>query len=250
MRVDCTTYERAARQIVAWGASGDSRYVCAASVNNVMEARDDPAFRRIINDADLVTPDGMPLVWGLQLLGIPRATRVYGPDLTSVVCAHAARCGVPVGFYGGTPEVLDDLIVELRRRLPGLSVAYRSSPPFRPLTEDEDARIDLEVDASGARILFVGLGCPKQERWMAAHRGRTPAVMIGVGAAFDFISGHKRQAPRWMMRFGLEWLYRLVSEPRRLWRRYLGRNPRFAALFALQVVRARLVSRRSTEGPE
>lgn len=246
MRVDCTTYERAAQQIVAWAVAGESRYVCAASVNNVMEASDDPEFQQIINDADLVTPDGMPLVWGLQLLGIPGATRVYGPDLTPVVCAHAAQSGVPVGFYGATPEVLEDLVAKLRHDLPELRVAYKNSPPFRTLAAEEDAEIDRELAASGTKILFVGLGCPKQERWMAAHRGRTPAVMIGVGAAFDFISGHKRQAPRWMMRSGLEWLFRLLTEPRRLWRRYLGRNPRFAALFARQLVRSRLMAGSST----
>jgi N-acetylglucosaminyldiphosphoundecaprenol N-acetyl-beta-D-mannosaminyltransferase len=182
----------------------------------------------------------MPLVWGLRLLGVRGATRVYGPDLTPVVCERAAENGVPVGFYGGAdPTLVDDLTANLARRCLGLKVAYAWSPPFRPLTPEEDARVVDDIVRSGVRILFVGLSTPKQERWMAEHRDRLPAVMLGVGAAFDFLAGRKRQAPRLVQRFGFEWLYRLVHEPRRLWRRYLQRNPRFVALFAAQVVMRR-----------
>jgi len=208
-------------------------------VHMAMEGHDRAEFQRIVNAADLVTPDGMPLVWGLKLLGIPSATRVYGPDLTPVVCEHAAREGVPVGFYGGTPEVLDRMIANLTARYPGLQVVYRHSPPFRPLTAEEEAREIEEIRASGARILFVGLGCPKQEQWMAARRGRIDAVMLGVGAAFDFLAGAKRQAPDLIQSLGLEWLFRLATEPRRLWRRYLYNNPRFVVLFAAQVLKGR-----------
>jgi N-acetylglucosaminyldiphosphoundecaprenol N-acetyl-beta-D-mannosaminyltransferase len=239
MRVDATSYGHAAEEILRWSSKGESRYVCVATVNNVIEAHDDPQYGAIMEAADLVTPDGMPLVWGLRLLGAGAATRVYGPDLTPIVCQLAAEQGIPVGFYGGTEDVLEELVAKLGQRFPGLKVAYRASPPFRPQTPDERRRTIEDLRRSGARILFVGLGTPKQERWMAEHRHQVSAVMLGVGAAFDFLSGRKRQAPRLMQRLGLEWLHRLVHEPRRLWRRYLYRNPRFVVLFAAQLLKER-----------
>jgi len=243
-RVDATSYRHATGQVLDWAAAGESRYVCVATVNNLIEGCDDPGYNALMEAADLVTPDGMPLVWGLRLLGVPDASRVYGPDLTPLVCEEAARRGVPVGFYGGQADVLDDLAASLTTRYPGLRIAYRWSPPFRPLTAEEEAKVADDLVRSGTRVLFVGLGTPKQERWMADHKG-LPMVMLGVGAAFDFLSGRKRQAPRALQRLGLEWLYRLVHEPRRLWRRYLYRNPRFVALFAAQLLHQRQ-SRRST----
>jgi N-acetylglucosaminyldiphosphoundecaprenol N-acetyl-beta-D-mannosaminyltransferase len=239
MRVDATSYAHAAQEILRWARQGESRYVCVATVNNVIEARDDPDYGAVMEAADLVTPDGMPLVWGLRLLGVAGATRVYGPDLTPAVCHLAAEQGIPVGFYGGAEDVLATLTAKLARRFPGLQIAYCSSPPFRPLTHDEERRTVDGLNRSGARILFVGLGAPKQERWMAAHKHEVNAVMLGVGAAFDFLAGKKRQAPRLVQRLGLEWLYRLVHEPRRLWRRYLYRNPRFVVPFAAQILRER-----------
>jgi N-acetylglucosaminyldiphosphoundecaprenol N-acetyl-beta-D-mannosaminyltransferase len=243
-RVDATSYRHATDQVLDWAAAGESRYVCVATVNNLIEGCDDPGYNALMEAADLVTPDGMPLVWGLRLLGVPDASRVYGPDLTPVVCEEAARRGIPVGFYGGQDDVLDDLAGSLTARYPGLRIAYRWSPPFRPLTAEEEAKVADDLVRSGTRVLFVGLGTPKQERWMADHKG-LPIVMLGVGAAFDFLSGRKRQAPRALQGLGLEWLYRLVHEPRRLWRRYLYRNPRFVALFAAQLLRQRQ-SRRNT----
>jgi N-acetylglucosaminyldiphosphoundecaprenol N-acetyl-beta-D-mannosaminyltransferase len=148
---------------------------------------------------------------------------------------------VPVGFHGGRPEVLDALVPALRARFPGLDVVYAVSPPFRPLTPDEDAQTVDDINRSGASILFVGLGCPKQERWMAEHRGRVRAVMLGVGAAFDMHAGMLRQAPRMLQRTGLEWAFRLAIEPRRLWRRYARHNPRFAARMLLELAQERLV---------
>jgi N-acetylglucosaminyldiphosphoundecaprenol N-acetyl-beta-D-mannosaminyltransferase len=239
MRVDATSYAHAAQEIMRWARQGESRYVCVATVNNVIEARDDPDYDTAIEAADLVTPDGMPLVWGLRLLGVAGATRVYGPDLTPVVCRLATEQGVPVGFYGGAEDVLETLTARLEQRFPGLRIAYCSSPPFRPLTPAEEQRTVEDLHRSGARILFVGLGAPKQERWMAAHKHQVNAVMLGVGAAFDFLAGRKRQAPRLVQRLGLEWLYRLLHEPRRLWRRYLYRNPRFVVLFAAQLLKER-----------
>ena len=183
----------------------------------------------------MVTPDGMPLVWLLRALGVREASRVYGPTLTLHVCEAAAAAGVPVGFYGGTPESLREFEAGLARRFPGLQRRVPHAPPFRELTPEEDARVVERILASGARILFVGLGCPKQERWMAAHKDRLPLVQIGVGAAFDFHSGRVRQAPAWIQNLGMEWAFRLAMEPRRLWRRYLVNNPRFVLLAALQL---------------
>jgi N-acetylglucosaminyldiphosphoundecaprenol N-acetyl-beta-D-mannosaminyltransferase len=235
MRVDPTSYADTIARVVQWVREGAAAYVCVSTVHMVMEAYDDAAYQRAVNRANLVTPDGVPLVWSLRLLGHRGASRVYGPDLTPMLLAEAARLGIAVGFYGGAPEVLDALVRKVAVDYPGLKVAYAKSPPFRELTSDEDEAITQEIGDSGAKILFVGLGCPKQERWMAEHCHRLTPVMLGVGAAFDFLTGNKPQAPRWMMRAGLEWLFRLATEPRRLWLRYLKHNPRYVFLFALQL---------------
>ncbi len=241
VRVHATSYEEATRLVVGWAKNGESRYVCITSVHGVIESQDRPEFKRIQNEADLVTPDGMPLVWALRRLGISTASRVYGPTLTLHMARAAAEGGIPIGLYGGTPNSLDDFAEFLRSRFPDIQVVCAISPPFRPLTDDEDRRYTDEICASGARIVLVGIGCPKQEIWMAAHRGRIPAVMIGVGAAFDFHSGRVPQAPAWLQRSGLEWCFRLAMEPRRLWRRYRVIVPRFIGLFASQLIAARLL---------
>jgi N-acetylglucosaminyldiphosphoundecaprenol N-acetyl-beta-D-mannosaminyltransferase len=246
MRVDATSYREASDRIMSWAKNGESRMVCAASVNNVMETRESSDFLDVMNRADLVTPDGMPLVWGLKLLGVKGPTRTYGPTLTQILLDRAEVSGVPVGFYGGSPQVLDDLLEVARRRWPELKVTYAHSPPFRELTPEERQREVAEINASGARLLFVGIGSPKQDRWMDSNRNQIGAVMLGVGAAFDFIAGVKKQAPSILQRLGLEWLFRLLSEPRRLWRRYLVRNPRFLYLFGLQYVRAKVAGRSKT----
>jgi N-acetylglucosaminyldiphosphoundecaprenol N-acetyl-beta-D-mannosaminyltransferase len=247
MRVDATSYDEAANRIVRWAERGESRYVCVASVNNVVLAQDDDAFASAMNRAHLVTPDGMPLVWGLRMLGIASATRVCGPILTPLLCQAAARKGIPVGFYGGTPEALRDLLATVSTRFPGLEVAYSCSPPFRALTAEEDRRVRAEIRASGARILFVGLGAPKQERWMADRLGAMDGVMIGVGAAFDVLAGKTTRAPGWMQQVGLEWMFRLIREPRRLWKRYVYGNPRFVVLFGKQVLAAEWARRGRAE---
>ena len=236
MRVDATSYQSTTRDIVEWGRSGAARYICIANTHMAMESYDDDTFRHIVNSADLVTPDGMPIVWGLQFLGVKRASRVYGPDLMLSVLEAAEREELEIGFYGGSPETLARLKTAVLERFPALKISYAASPPFRPLMPDEDIRGVDEINASGVRILFVGLGCPKQERWMAEHVGQIRSVMVGVGAAFDFIAGVKPQAPRWLMGPGLEWVFRLSNEPGRLWRRYLWHNPRFVVLFALQLL--------------
>lgn len=238
IRVDSTSYADAADRVVRWALVGESRSVVLAAVNNVMEAHDDRSYRDVMRRADLVAPDGMPLVWALRLFGT-RSKRVAGADLTPTILNRAAPNGIPVGFLGGTPRVLERMRAWAETRFPGLEVAFASSPPFRPLSEEEEAALVADITASGARVVFVGLGCPKQERWMDSVRGRLPAVTVGVGAAFDFLSGSKRRAPKVMQRLGIEWVFRLVSEPKRLWRRYTRHNPRFIALFAAQLVRRR-----------
>jgi N-acetylglucosaminyldiphosphoundecaprenol N-acetyl-beta-D-mannosaminyltransferase len=235
-RVDATSYADATARILEWARAGESRYVCVCGVHGVMEGHDVEEFQKISNAADLVTPDGMPLVWVLRRLGLKDQSRVYGPDLTLSVLQGAEQAGIAVGLYGGTGEVLDALQRIYRRRFPRLQIAYTYSPPFRALTREEDDEIVQAINASGTRILLVGLGCPKQERWVSAHRNRVRAVMLAVGAAFDFHAGRVRQAPRWMQRVGLEWLFRLLMDPRRLWRRYFKNNPRFLWLIAWQLL--------------
>ena len=228
--MDHASYSDCIQLILSWVLGGESRYACIANVHTIMEAYDSVVFRRLVNNADLVTSDGMPLVWMMRAKGVKRQERVYGPTLMLKVIESAARENVPVGFYGSAPKVLESLVHRMQARYKGLKVAFSCSPDFRPMSPEEDASIIEKINQSGTRILFVGLGCPKQEYWMAEHRGRVNAVMIGVGAAFDFHSGVKPQAPAWMQRVGLEWLFRLAVEPRRLWKRYLYHNPRFMVL--------------------
>jgi N-acetylglucosaminyldiphosphoundecaprenol N-acetyl-beta-D-mannosaminyltransferase len=239
VRVDATTYAEATQRVLTWAGRGESRYVCCAAVNNIMEARRSPDYQAVMDQADLVTSDGMPLVWMLRWLGARHATRVYGPELMSGLLEAAGDAGVPVGFYGGTPPLLARLAARNRLRFPRLRMVYAEAPPFREPTLEEDRRTIQSIQDAGVRILFVGLGSPKQDRWMHAHKNRVQAVMLGVGAAFDFLAGAKPQAPRWMQSSGLEWAFRLVSEPRRLWRRYLLQNPKFAALAVAQLLKSR-----------
>jgi N-acetylglucosaminyldiphosphoundecaprenol N-acetyl-beta-D-mannosaminyltransferase len=221
---------------VAAIAALEGGYVCVATVHMVMEAHDDPEFATRVNAADLVVPDGMPLVWMQKLQGAKEASRVRGNDLTINLCRYAEGAGRSVGFYGGRQEVLDAIKVRAARDFPKLNIAYAYAPPFRELSEEEDVGVVAGIKEAAPDILFVGLGCPKQENWMAAHRGEVKAVMVGVGAAFDFYAGNLREAPKWLSNIGLEWLFRLAMEPRRLWRRYLVLNPRFIWLAVKQLI--------------
>lgn len=236
VRIDATTYAHATRTILDWARAGDSRYVCVANVHMIMEAVDSPQFCRILNEADMLVPDGMPLVWMLRRTGSSAPRRVYGPDLMRSILAAAEMARIPIGLVGSTRRVHELLHHRLNRDYPGLLVAYAESPPMGNIEEMLRSPVAARATASGARILFVALGCPKQEQWMAAQRGRIPAVMIGVGAAFDFLAGTKAQAPSWMRRGGLEWLFRLAHEPRRLARRYFVHNPRFLILGAAEAL--------------
>jgi len=223
--------------IDGWIRDRTPHYVCVTGVHGVMESQRDDELRRIHEHAGMVTPDGMPLVWLAHLDGRNSVERVYGPDLMLACCERSLDTGRSHYFFGGAPGIADRLAERLQTRFPGLAVAGTYCPPFRPLTQDEDERLVDAINAAHPDIVWVGLSTPKQERWMSAHVGRLRApVLVGVGAAFDFHAGVKRQAPRWMQRSGLEWSFRLATEPRRLWRRYLVNNPSFV----WQVTRARM----------
>ncbi|MDB9374856.1 WecB/TagA/CpsF family glycosyltransferase [Nodularia sphaerocarpa] len=189
----------------------------------------------------------MPLVWGLKALGVHNTSRVYGPTLTLSVCAEAAEKNIPIALYGGTPESLAAFTKFLEQRFPNIKILCQIAPPFRPLTTEEDAEFTQKIVESGASILFVGIGCPRQEIWMAEHKERIPAVMLGVGAAFDFHSGRVKQAPGWMQKLGLEWLFRLIMEPKRLWKRYFKHNPRFIVIFLIQFLHYKLTNSKNTK---
>lgn len=236
VNVAASSYDQVVQNSLLWAQQGQSRAQIFANVHVVMEAVDNPAYLEGLNRADMVNPDGMPLVWALRALGLRRAQRVYGPDTMIAILAAADKTGTPVGFYGSTQAVLDALLAAARLRYPHLNVVFVESPPFRALSPQEDAATVERMNASGVRLLCVGLGCPKQETWIMEHVGRVNAVMFAIGAGFDFLAGTKPQAPRWMMRSGLEWVFRFATEPRRLAKRYLKHNPRFVVRFLWQLL--------------
>jgi N-acetylglucosaminyldiphosphoundecaprenol N-acetyl-beta-D-mannosaminyltransferase len=209
-------------------------YICVTGVHGVSEAQADPEFRRILNDAFLCTPDGMPMVW-LGKIDHRDMDRVYGPDLMELACDKGRTLGWRHFFYGGAPGVTQELKLKLEERYPGIIVAGMFTPPFRSLNADEERVLAAEVDAAHPDIVWVGLSTPKQEKFMATFLPKLNAtLMVGVGAAFDFHSGRVKQAPRWMQRSGTEWFYRLCQEPRRLWKRYLKNNPIFVGRILMQ----------------
>ena len=234
--VDAVDFDAALARVMAWGHARASRYVVLANVRVVVTASREADFGRMLAEADMATPDGAPVAWMMRKLGRVGQQRVCGPDLMWALLGRCAQEGLGVYFYGSTPETLAALSARAGVAFPGLKVVGAESPPFRPLTELEDAEAVARINASGAGLVFVGLGCPKQERWMLQHRGRVNAVMLGVGAAFDFHAGTVSRAPLWMREHGLEWLHRLGSEPRRLWRRYLVTNTLFVLLATRQLL--------------
>lgn len=234
--IDPLFWDDAIRQIKTWSVARESRYVCICNVHSVITTSSDPEFKMAINSADMATPDGAPVAWALRQMGFPAQERINGPDLMWRYLREAERLGQTVFFYGSTDATLQKLRASIAAAFPRLQVGGLHSPPFRGLTAQEDeAEVDL-IKRSGAHVVFVGLGCPKQEKWMAAHRGRIDAVMIGVGAAFDYHSGMIKRAPLWWQHNGLEWLYRLGSNPRRLLMRYLVTNTLFVLGIAGQLI--------------
>lgn len=238
-RIDALSWPQALGRLLGWARAHESRYVAISNVHVVVTASRDAAYREVINAADMATPDGAPVAWMLRRQGFAAQPRISGPDLMWALCARCAAENVAIYLYGSTDATLAALRAHLAQAFPGLAVAGTESPPFRPLTADEEDAAVRRINDSAAGIVFVGLGCPKQEYWMARQRGRVNAVMIGVGAAFDFHAGIVKRAPPWMQRSGLEWLHRLASEPRRLWRRYLVTN----TLFIIGAARQLLVKR-------
>jgi N-acetylglucosaminyldiphosphoundecaprenol N-acetyl-beta-D-mannosaminyltransferase len=238
--VSALSMDTALEQSIALLERGERGYVCVTGVHGIMEAQSDPQFRDILNHSFLTTPDGMPTVWLGHLSGFSHMTRVYGPDYMLGLCQRSVARGYRHFLYGGKPGVAEELRLALTTRFPGLQIVGTYSPPFRPLNPTEEAELHAQLEDSKADILWCGLSTPKQERFMAAYSHRLPVrLMVGVGAAFDLLSGNLSEAPDWMKRVGLQWLYRLYKEPRRLWRRYLSNNPRFAWLTLLQLTRIR-----------
>jgi N-acetylglucosaminyldiphosphoundecaprenol N-acetyl-beta-D-mannosaminyltransferase len=236
-----TDYEKTLDWIDGTVATHGRGYVCVAAVHTVMAFSEDAELRDAVLGADLTVPDGQPLVWAMNALGHDLPSRVYGPDLMEKACARAARTGLRFYLYGGrTQGALVQLALNLRQRHPGLQIVGGHAPPYRDLSPAEEDQVVAEINRSGADVVWVGIGVPKQEKWMARMRDRLDApVLIGVGAAFDFHAGLVPQAPDWMQRFGLEWAYRLAHEPRRLFKRYARYNPLFVFGFARQYARHR-----------
>lgn len=234
--IDALSWEGALRQIVAWAAAHESRYVCICNVHSVVTTTLEPEFKTAINQADMSTPDGAPVAWALRRLGFPYQERISGPDLMWRYLAEAERLGQTVFFYGSTDATLAKLCTTVTEHFPHLTIAGTLAPPYSQLSPSE-AEMEIKlINAFQANVLFVGLGCPKQEKWMAARRGQINALMIGVGAAFDYHSGNTKRAPIWMQQKGLEWFYRLCTEPRRLFKRYLVTNTLFIFGFTRQML--------------
>jgi N-acetylglucosaminyldiphosphoundecaprenol N-acetyl-beta-D-mannosaminyltransferase len=240
-----TDYESTLDWIDAAASARRPGYICVAATHTIMASQDDHELREAVLDAAFTVPDGQPLVWALNLLGHPLPERVYGPTLMDQACERAAQSGRRMYLYGGRSQgALVQLTRNLRLRHPGLQIVGGYVPPYRPLTVEEEALVAADIQRSGAEVVWVGIGVPKQEKWMARMTPRLRSqVLVGVGAAFDFHGGLIPQAPSWMQRSGLEWAFRLAHEPRRLWRRYLRYNPRFVAGFARQWARERLLRR-------
>ncbi|MEL7354707.1 MAG: WecB/TagA/CpsF family glycosyltransferase [Cyanobacteria bacterium J06560_5] len=230
-----TCYTETCDRIQTLATTNQSSYIIAANVHVIMTACWHSAYRQILDNAAVITPDGMPLVMGMRWLGAKDQQRVYGPDLMLAWCDRATKTNQSIYLYGSTEQTLQKLSERLHQRFPTLKIAGTYSPPFRALNPEEEAEDIARIHQSGASVVFVGLGCPKQEEWMYRQLGKLNAVMIGVGAAFKFHSGEVSQAPRWMMKYSLEWLFRLYQEPNRLWSRYLLTNGAFIILFAYQL---------------
>ncbi|MCB9771032.1 MAG: WecB/TagA/CpsF family glycosyltransferase [Candidatus Omnitrophica bacterium] len=231
VRISAVNLKIAARQIEEWIENRTKTYVCVAPVSTVMDCQDDARYRTIVNAAGMVTPDGMPIVWIGRRKAGKIVERTYGPDLMNMFCALSEDKGYKHYFYGGSSATNRLLVEALKRRFPKLAVVGQYAPAFLAIQQKEQESVLKQINNSGADVLWVGLGSPKQDYWMALHREEINVpVMIGAGAAFDFLAGTKAQAPLWMQRSGLEWVFRLCCEPRRLWRRYLVGNMRFIFL--------------------
>jgi exopolysaccharide biosynthesis WecB/TagA/CpsF family protein len=251
VRVQCVDYEAAVDQIVACAHSGRRFTVTALAVHGVMTGALDPVHRHRLNALDMVVPDGQPVRWALNFLyRVGLADRVYGPSLTLHVCEAAALAGLPIFLFGGTESMLEQLTHKLQDRFPNLCIAGREASRFRRLDEAECDQLVERIRRSGARITLVGIGCPRQEIWAYEMGDALQMPILAVGAAFAFHAGQLSQAPPWMQRSGLEWLYRLICEPRRLWYRYGVLNPLYMAMLALQALGVRRYDPEQTTPPQ
>lgn len=233
--VDAVDYDAAVERIIRAAAGNRPMAVSALAVHGVMTGALDAVHRHRLNKLDLVVPDGQPVRWAMKMLyGVSLPDRVYGPTLTLKVCERAAKEGLSLYLYGSQPDVLAKFETNLRKKFPGLNVAGTQPSRFRQVTPQEQQEIAAEIRDSGASIVLVGLGCPRQETWVFENRDLIQMPLVAVGAAFDFHAGTVSQAPEWCQRRGLEWLYRLVQEPRRLWKRYVYLNPLYLTLVVLQ----------------
>ena len=238
MDVDVVNIKTSLAVIEALARSNAGAYVCVSNVHMCMEVFDDDRFQLIVNNADLVIPDGRQIFWAQKLLGYKNAEQVRGQDIMAALCRVSGHKKLNIGLYGGSSNtLLEQVISKLKQSYPDIKISFNYSPPFRPHSLSEGKRIISRINDAEVDILLVGTGCPKQEIWMAEHKEKLSCVMIGVGAAFDFIAGSKNHAPKWMQKFGLEWFFRLSSEPGRLWKRYFKQNPRFIYYFARQLIK-------------
>ena len=236
-KIDVVYWGGAVATLLRWAAARENRYVCACNVHSVVTSQRDERLAAAVRGADMVVPDGAPVAWLMRKSGVEAQQRVSGPDLMWRYFAAAAVYGESIFLLGGTADTLVRLKARIEATFPGLRVIGTHSPPYRALSVEEDAALVQMLNDSGATTTWVALGCPKQEIWMAEHRDRVRSVLIGVGAAFGFHAGTVRRAPAWMQRLSLEWLHRLLSEPRRLWRRYLTTNTLFIVAAARQLLR-------------
>ena len=234
--VTALPFEKQIATMLAWASRYESKVVCVANVHMLTEAYKHTEFASVLENADLVTPDGMPLVWMIRLMGVGEQNRVAGMDILLSLCQLAPVHNISIFFLGSEKEILERIREKLRTEFPSLKIAGMEPLPFRPLTQAEDDAIIKKIHESGAGLVFVSLGCPKQEYWMAQHKGKVQAVMIGLGGAFPVYAGIHKRAPRWLRESGLEWLYRLIQEPRRLSRRYWNTNPTFIWLALKQLL--------------
>jgi len=237
LNISTGPYQAFVDNIALLALSAPSSYVCIANVHMLIEAHKDPAFAAVVNNADIVTPDGMPLAKGLKLLYQVNQDRVAGMDLLPHVLSLAEQKAIAVYFYGSTKETLTLVDAYCRKHFPGLKIAGLHSPPFRPLTTHEEEETIRNINLSGAKIVLVALGCPKQEKWMASMKNRINACMLGVGGALPVMAGLQKRAPLWIQKISMEWFYRLLQEPRRLFKRYAITNSIFLMLFFKELVK-------------
>jgi N-acetylglucosaminyldiphosphoundecaprenol N-acetyl-beta-D-mannosaminyltransferase len=234
--VTALSFDQHITVITSWIKERACKVVCVANVHMLMEARWNVELQTVLEEADLVTPDGMPLVWMMRCLGVRPQDRVAGMDIFLAICQAAVQQDFSVYLLGSTQDILDKMQARLKKDFPGLKLVGLESPPFRPMTESEDKDLVDRINGSGAGVTFISLGCPKQECWMAAHYGKIKSVMIGIGGVFPVYAGVKKHAPKWVRDSGLEWLYRLLQEPRRLFKRYLKTIPPFIWLALIQLI--------------